>query len=141
MRLFKKPPGFFKILAPLLLWSSHAVSMMASDGPPPCETEECFVKAVSACTKDASYMPASAAGSMVQYVIDGGAEDGRCRLAMIYMMHPNNEWTYKPLYFVVDPDRDIDSQVKEGVSACINGTADSALRCEGPLLELTGAET
>lgn len=141
MRSAEKSPGFFQILVLLSLWSGHAVSMMGVEGPPPCETEECFAKAVSVCTKDMSYMPASAAGSMVQYVIKGEAKDGRCRLAMIYMMHPNDGWTYKPLHFVVDPDRDIESQVKDSVSACLKGTAGSALRCEGPLLEVIGAGT
>lgn len=141
MRRTRRIPGLVAILIPLTLCSARAVSMMGADGPPPCETEDCFVKAVSACEKDASYMPASAAGSTVQYVVEGEAGDGRCQLAMIYMQHPNAEWTYKPLQFVLDPDGDIESQLKDSVSGCLDGTADSSRQCAGPLLEITGAES
>lgn len=117
------------------LWSATAASMMAGDGPPPCETTECFVEAVSACKADASYMT-RAAGTMVQYTVEGEAGQGGCQLGMIYMMHPNNAWTYQPLHFVVDPGDDIEKQVKETVADCLANTADDARQCQGPLLEV-----
>lgn len=108
--------------------------MMGTEGPKPCETTECFVEAVSACKAKASYMTRNAAGAMVQYVVEGEAEQGGCQLGMIYMQHPNNDWTYKPLHFVVDPAGDIEKQLKETVAACLSG--DDAGQCRGPLLEV-----
>lgn len=133
-------PGIAWMLAAATLGSGHATAMMGFDGPPPCETEECFAKAVSSCKKDVSYMPGSAAGSKVQYIIEGNTDDGRCQLGMVYMLHPDSEWTYKPLHFVVNPeDGAIGAQLKESVSRCLEGRADSSLQCAGPLLDLSGS--
>lgn len=125
------------VAATLVLWSSQCLSMMGGEGPPPCETEACFVEAVSACEKGKSYIPAAAAGTMVQYVVEEQAKDGRCQIAMIYMRHPDSGWTYKPLHFVLDTDQDIESRLRQGVAECLEGTADSTFQCSGPLLELT----
>lgn len=127
------------VAATLALWSSQSLSMMGGEGPTPCETEACFVEAISACETGRSYMPPAAVGTMVQYVIEKEAEDGRCQLAMIYMRHPNSGWTYKPLHFVMDTDKGIESRLKQGVVDCLEGTADSSLQCNGPLLKLMDA--
>lgn len=116
------------------LWSAQAISMLGTEGPKPCETTECFVDAVSACKANASYMTRNAAAAIVQYVVEGEAEHGACQLGMIYMKHPNNDWTYKPLHFVVEPDGDIETQIKETVAECLSG--DDVPQCRGPLLEL-----
>lgn len=116
------------------LWSAQAISMMGTDGPQPCETTECFVEAVSACKANASYMTRNAAGAMVQYQVEGEAEQGGCQLGMIYMKHPNNDWTYKPLHFVLDPDGDVEKQLKETVAECLSGG--HTRQCHGPLLEV-----
>lgn len=122
-------------LALLGLWSNPAVSMMGSDGPPPCESKACFVEAVTACKAKASYMTGTAAGARVQYSIEGSTRDERCQLGMIYMQHPESDWTYKPLHFVLDPDGDIEAQLKDAVAACLSGEASGEYQCRGPLLE------
>lgn len=115
-----------------------ATAMMGGEGPPPCESRACFVEAVSACKANASYMTRTAAGASAQYSIQGPTEDGKCKLGMIYMRHPNAEWTYKPLHFVLDPQGDVETELKRTVTDCLEGTADSDQQCSGPLLELSG---
>lgn len=138
MRSLPRTSGLATVVTLSLLWSLPAASMMATDGPPPCETTECFVDAVAACKADASYMTRAAAGAMVQYRIEGEAEGGDCQLGMIYMMHPNNAWTYQPVHFVVSRDGNIEAQLKDTVAECLSETADEARQCRGPLLDLIG---
>ncbi|MDZ7747529.1 MAG: hypothetical protein U5K43_00725 [Halofilum sp. (in: g-proteobacteria)] len=126
------------LVAPML-WSLPAASMMGGDGPPPCESRACFVEAVSACKEKASYMTTTAAGARAQYVVEGPADDGRCQVGMIYMTHPQSDWTYKPLHFVLERDGDIETRLKETVADCLAGRADGNRQCSGPLLEISGA--
>ena len=126
-------------LALLALSPGQAMSMMGHDGPPPCESQACFVEAVSACRTDASYMTRTAAGAQVQYRVEGATENGRCRLGMIYMQHPEPDWTYKPLHFVLDREGDISTRLGKTVTDCLSGRADSDRQCRGPLLEISGA--
>ncbi|MGM0554286.1 MAG: hypothetical protein ACQETK_10975 [Pseudomonadota bacterium] len=129
---------FTAALALLALWSNPAVSMMGYEGPAPCESKACFIDAVSSCKAEASYVTATGAGASVQYLVEGAAETEGCKLGMIYMQHPESEWTYKPLHFVLDPDGDIDAQLKDAVDACLSGQADAGYQCSGPLLEISG---
>ena len=112
---------------------------MGTEGPPPCETQACFIDAVSACKAKASYMTSMAAGAGAQYMVEGSTDAGNCKLGMIYMKHPEAGWTYKPLHFVVNPNGDIEAQLKDAVSDCLSGQADSDHQCSGPLLDISGA--
>lgn len=123
----------------LVIWSIRAGAMMGSDGPPPCETQACFVEAVTACTAKSSYMTGTGAGARAQYLVEEPTGDGNCKLGMIYMKHPESDWTYKPLHFVVDTEGDIEAQLKETVAACLSGRAEREHQCSGPLLEISGA--
>lgn len=135
MRATKRISLFSAALVLLAPWSVRAVAMMGSEGPPPCESEACFVEAVSACKVDTSYMTGTAAGANAQYVIEGATEDGRCKLGMIYMKHPKSGWTYKPLHFVLDPEGDIETRLREAVADCLEGRTGNNYQCSGPLLE------
>lgn len=140
MRTIMKQVGFLSAaLAVLALGSTRAVAMMGSDGPPPCESQACFIEAVAACKPQVAYMTATAAGARVQYLVEEPAGGGYCRLAMIYMQHPDPELTYKPLHFVVDPAGDIETQLKETVAECLSGSAEGDRQCSGPLLDISGA--
>lgn len=122
----------------LALWSLRAGSMMGGEGPPPCDSQACFVDAVAACESGTAYMTRSAAGATAQYQVEGATEDGRCRLALIYITHPEPAWREKPLFFAVDPGGDVDAQLEQAVEGCLTGDADSEFRCDGPLLDITG---
>lgn len=134
-RISFMPPA----LVLLALWSIPAWSMMGFEGPPPCESKACFVEAVAACKADASYMTGTTAGANAQYTVEGATEDGHCKLGMIYIQHPNADWTYKPLHFVVDPDGHIEGQLKNAVDGCLSGRTDGNHQCSGPLLDVSGA--
>lgn len=92
--------------------SCRAVAMMGYEGPPPCESQNCFIEAISSCEADANYMTRMEVGALSQYVVEGADDGGNCKLAMIYMQHPESEWTYKPVHFVIDPDAGIEAQFK-----------------------------
>lgn len=80
-------------------------------------------------------MTSSAAGASAQYMIEGPTDDGQCKLGMIYLRHPNSDWTYKPLHFVVDPEGNIETQLKKTVEGCLSEGPDAVAVCKGPLLE------
>ncbi|MDT0634626.1 hypothetical protein [Spectribacter hydrogenoxidans] len=121
----------------LALWSLRAGSMMGGEGPPPCDSQACFVDAVAACESGTAYMTRSAAGATAQYQVEGATEDGRCRLALIYITHPEPAWREKPLFFAVDPGGDIGAQLEQAVEGCLTGDANSEFQCDGPLLDVT----
>lgn len=127
------------VLAILTLWSGQALSMMGNEGPAPCESQACFIEAVSACKVGTSYVTRSAAGALVQYAIESPTENDGCRLGMIYMQHPESDWTYKPLYFVLDRNGEIDTQLKKSVADCLSGDAVRNQECSGPLIDMPGA--
>jgi hypothetical protein len=113
-------PFLLTILMGCSLWSLQTHSIMgAEEGPPPCESQACFTEAVSACRANVSYFTNTAAGGRAQYMIEGSTAGGSCQLGMIYMQHPQSDWTYKPLHFLVDPDGDIETLLKETVSDCL----------------------
>ncbi len=135
MRTKKRNGLAFMSLVLVALWSAQANSMMGADGPPPCESQACFVEAVSACKAEASFMTTTVANARAQYLVEGSTDDGRCRVGMIYMQHPRSEWTYTPLHFVLDRDGDIGNELKRTVQDCLSGDADRDRQCSGPLLE------
>lgn len=139
MQTGKRISIFTVAMALLSIWSVRAVAMMGAEGPPPCESQACFVEAVSTCKAEASYMTSTAAGASVQYMIEGTTKDGNCKLGMIYMQHPKSGWTYKPLHFVLDPEGDIETRLKEAVADCLAGRTDNNYQCSGPLLDKAGA--
>lgn len=124
----------------LVVGSNHAAAMMGFEGPPPCESQSCFIEAVSKCEADASYVTPMEAGASAQYLVEGADDDGSCKLGMIYMTYPQSEWTYKPLHFVIDPNAGIEAQLKEAVAACLAGRTDHDYQCSGPLLDISGAD-
>jgi hypothetical protein len=102
--------------------------------PNTCRDETCFAGQIADCDAGANYLTAAIAGAQVRYSIIGPL-DGRCDLVMAYTQHPNPEWVGTPLMFSIDPNGDIDTQVKSAVAGCLAGSGEQWL-CGGPLFEL-----
>lgn len=119
----------------ILAGFGDGTAMMGFDGPPPCDTRDCFAAKVADCSPEARYFTETAAGASAMYRILGEGADGQCELGIIYMSNPNPQWVDKPLTFVVDPKRDLETQLEEALSDCLAGRRGTH-RCAGPLFEL-----
>lgn len=83
-------------------------------------------------------MTRSAAGATAQYQVEGAREDGRCRLALLYITRAKPAWREKLLFFAVNPASDVEAQLKQAVEGCLTSDAESEFKCRGPLLDVTG---
>jgi len=103
-----------------------------------CDDEACFIKQAADCKKNTSFTTARIAGAQVRYSIMGTYK-GRCDIRMSYTQHPDPEWVDLSMGFVIDPEGDIDTQIKSAVAGCLEGDEAQWL-CEGSLFDMvTGA--
>ena len=99
-----------------------------------CQDESCFAEQVADCNMNVNYLTPEIAGAQVRYSIIGPFE-GNCDLVMAYTKHPNPDWVGAPLMFTIDPDGDIDTQIKSAVAACLEGKS-KEWNCGGPLHDM-----
>jgi len=102
-----------------------------------CQDESCFIEQAADCNKNTSFLTPQIAGAQVRYSIIGPYEGG-CDLVMAYTQHPNPEWVGAPLMFTIDPEGDIDAQIKSAVAACLEGNG-AQWNCGGPLHDMAAA--
>ena len=103
-----------------------------------CDDEACFIEQAANCKKNTSFLTTKIAGAQVRYSITGTYK-GRCDIEMSYTQHPDPEWVHLSLRFVIDPEGDIDMQIKSAVAGCLGGD-DAQWLCEGSLFDMvTGA--
>jgi hypothetical protein len=102
-----------------------------------CEDESCFAKQASACKANTSYLTPIIAGAQVRYDIVGRLKDS-CDIFMTYTQHPNPDWTDKPLMFSINPDGDIDAQIKAAVASCLEEGKGGKWLCDGPFYDAAG---
>lgn len=96
---------------------------------------EGFLERVESC-QAASYTTDRAAGARGTYTVEGPADPG-CRLAFTYVENPNPDLVGKSVAFVVDPEGDVERQLKAGLTECLEGRGGD-FRCEGPLFTAAG---
>jgi hypothetical protein len=101
-----------------------------------CRDESCFAGQVADCNAGSNYTSPVIAEVKVRYSILGPHGRG-CEVDMVYTRHSNPEWVHKPLLFTIDPDGDIDAQIKSAVTGCLEGKGAQWL-CDGPLHDMTG---
>ena len=103
-----------------------------------CDDEACFIEQAADCKKNTRFLTAKFAGAQVRYSIMG-AYKGRCDIRMVYTQHPDPEWVDLSMGFVIDPEGDIDMQIKSAVAGCLGGD-DAQWLCGGSLFDMvTGA--
>ena len=112
-----------------------AQAMMGTEGPPPCEDAECFAEKVASCSEGSTYLTRRGAGATAVYGVEGPEGDGHCRVGMNFIRHPDSDWTYKPMRFVVNPQAPVEPQIKRAVEECLQGR-EGEYRCSGPLFEM-----
>ncbi len=101
-----------------------------------CRDESCFAGQVADCNAGSNYTSPVIVEAQVRYSILGPHGRG-CEVDMVYTRHSNPEWVHKPLLFTIDPDGDIDAQIKSAVTGCLEGKGAQWL-CDGPLHDMTG---
>ena len=120
----------FIVLCPGMKYAIAAVTV--------CDDEACFIEQAADCKKNTSFLTAKIAGAQVRYSI-AGIYKGRCDIRMSYTQHPDPEWVDLSMGFVIDPEGDIDMQIKSAVAGCLGGD-DAQWLCEGSLFDMvTGA--
>ncbi len=119
------------ILASLLAATIYLDSMEALAGVKSCQDETCFAEQIANCNSGVNYLTPAVAGAQVRYSIIG-PHDGDCDLVMAYTQHPNPAWVGSPLMFTIDPNGDIDAQIKSAVAICLEGNG-VQWNCSGPL--------
>ena len=85
-----------------------------------CRDESCFAGQVADCNAGSNYTSPVIVEAQVRYSILGPHGRG-CEVDMVYTRHSNPEWVHKPLLFTIDPDGDIDAQIKSAVTGCLEG--------------------
>ncbi len=122
------------VLASLLAASIYLDSEEALAAVITCQDETCFAGQIADCNAGMNYLTPAIAGAQVRYSIIGPYE-GDCDLVMAYTQHPNPEWVGAPLMFTIDPNGDIDAQIKSAVAACLEGKG-LQWNCSGPLQDI-----
>ncbi len=122
------------ILASILAATINLVGGEALAAVTTCQDETCYARQIADCNAGANYLTATIAGAQVRYSIIG-PHDGGCDLVMAYTKHPNPEWVGAPLMFTIDPNGDIDTQIKSAVAGCLAGSDEQWL-CGGLLFEI-----
>lgn len=126
------------VLASLLAATIYLDSEEALAAVNNCQDETCFAGQIADCNAGVNYLTPAIAGAQVRYSIIGPYE-GDCDLVMAYTQHPDPEWVGAPLMFTIDPNGDIDAQIKSAVAACLEGKG-LQWNCDGPLHDMvTGA--
>lgn len=77
-----------------------------------------------------------ALGAQGRYQVQGPDGDG-CRVSFTFTRNPNADLVGRSLSFVVDPEQPVTSQLRDGVTACLEGRS-GVYRCEGELFEPAG---
>lgn len=77
-----------------------------------------------------------AMGAQGKYQVEG-PDGGECRVSFTFTRNPNSDLVGRSLSFVVDPEQPVSSQLRDGVSACLEGRS-GVYRCEGELSRPAG---
>jgi hypothetical protein len=101
-----------------------------------CRDESCFARQVAACDQPSTYTTPVIAEAQVRYTIFGSFQGG-CDIEMRYVQHPNPDWVDNPMLFSIDPEGDIDAQIKLAVASCLEGSG-GKWGCDGPFYDQLG---
>lgn len=102
-----------------------------------CKDESCFTQRAADCKANTSYLTPKIAGAQVRYTILRRFKED-CDIAMTYTQHPNPDWIDKSLMFVIDPDGNIDAQIKAAVASCLEEGKGGQWLCDGPFYDTAG---
>lgn len=121
----------------LCMWVVAFQSESAEAADKKCMTQECFIQHATSC-KAAIFDTQFAAGGRARYrVIGGPPGENFCILGFEFLENPDPSLAGQFLTYEINPQADVEPQLKEAVAECLQGKA-GEYRCAGQLWELSG---